>query len=166
VSSLSVGFGVAVRSERDPFAPNLLSGSVDYMRSLGSGPVVVQVGASGSGELFGRDELNEVHVAVGAVGSGGPILFSLVAGPSLGRVHGSEFDDPAFAGGRSVPVPGVHLAARAVLVVIPQIGVGIEAFAHVNAKLPAAGGRVVLAFGRMPGALVPNPPPTPRRPGP
>lgn len=168
ISSISFGTAVAFRLSEgtELSAPNLLAGHVDYTRSLAAGPLVVQGGLSGASEFFGRDELVEAHVAVGAAGSVGPGLFSLVAGPSLARVRRSERDDPGFAGGRALAVPGLYLAARAVFVVVPKAGFGVEAFAHVNAKLPVVGGRLVFAFGRLPGAAIPNPPPTPRQPRP
>ena len=169
VSSLSLSpAGVAFQLDADPGGRgrNLLAGSIDYQRTVGPAPVIAQVGASFSAELFGGDELVEAHVAVGASGSGGPVLFSATVGPSLARVRRSLSGDPDFLDGRAVTLPGLYASARAILVVVPKVGFGVEAFAHVDAKLPLAGGRLVFAFGRLPGALVPNPPPTPRRPGP
>ena len=163
VSSLSVGIGNAARPEPRVGVSGgpLLTASLDYQRSVGT--LLAQVGVSGSSELFGGDELNEVHVAVGGAGSAGPLLLSAVAGPSVGgaRVAGSGGSGP-----RSTPVVGAYIAARGIFVVVPRVGVGVEAFAHANTVLPVAGGRLVFAFGRLPGAAFPNPPPTPRRPGP
>jgi hypothetical protein len=111
----------------------------------------VQVGASTTAEFWGAG-FGEVHAAVGVQQSVGPVLVSGVVGPSV------VFPD----GDGARVLPGAYVATRAALVVVPRIGAGIEAFVHLNAALPVAGVRGVVAFGRLPGALIPNPPPPPR----
>ena len=136
---------------------------------MGAGPLIVQVGATDNFYFnpFGSGStLSEVHAGAGATASVGPLWGSVVAGPSVGWTRRSASRDPVYADGRSRVVPGVFAGARAVFVVVPAIGVGAEAFAHVNAEVPVAGVGLTLAFGRLPGAIIPNPPPTPRRPGP
>lgn len=136
---------------------DLLGASVRYHRTVG--PVVVQAGLSGGSAFFGRGDVASVHVAIGQSVSVGPLFLFAAAGPSIGRV-----DSPA--SGRTVVVPGATASVQATLVVFPAFGIGAEVFAHVNAVDPTAGFGLVYAFGRLPGALIPNPPPTPRRPGP
>ena len=152
VSSLSLGLGIGTDlGGGTRSVGSLLSASIDFLRSVGTGPAVVQVGASAtSGFVFYG--LGEVHAAAGVQRSVGPVLLSGVVGPSV-----------VFPDGDGAPVlPGVHASLRAAFVVVPRIGVGVEAFAQVNAALPVVGVRGAIVFGRLPGALVPNPPPTPR----
>ena len=166
ISSLSLGpLGLSA----SPDHGTLLLSAVRYTRSLGAGPLVVEVGATDNLYLspFGSGStLREVHVAAGAAVSGGPLLVSVVAGPSVGWTRRPSALDPAYADGRARVVPGALAGVRAVFVVVPAIGIGVEGVAHVNAEVPAAGVGLTLAFGRLPGALVPNPPPRPRRPPP
>lgn len=136
---------------------DLVGASIQYHRPLGPEPLVLQVGASSASGFFGGTFLTEVHIAAGVRASTGPIFAATTVGPSLGRV---------FNGDRRVVVPGLYGAVQAELAVLPFLGLGAEAFVHANAVRPTAGFGVVLAFGRLPGALIPNPPPTPRRPGP
>lgn len=137
--------------------PDYLGGSIAYYRTVG--PVVASAGAFVSAEFFGSGALVEAHLAVGQSASVGPLFVTAAAGPSLGSAYSRR-------SGRSVVVPGVYASVQAPLVVFPFLGLGFEAFAHLNAVDPVAGVGIVYAFGRLPGAAFPNPPPTPRRPGP
>ena len=138
--------------------PDGLGASLRYHRTVG--PVVAEVGVSGFAALpFGGTILDEVHVAVGRSASVGPLFATATAGPSLGRAFSP-------VRGETVPVAGVFAALEAELVIVRFLGLGAEAFAHLNTVNPVAGFGVVYAFGRLPGALIPDPPPTPRRPGP
>lgn len=162
VSSLSLGpLGLSA----SPDNGGLLLSGVRYTRSVGTGPVVVQAGATDTFYFnpFGSGSpLREVHVAAGVVTSAGPVLVSVAAGPSVGWARRSSSRDPRYADGRARTVLGVVASARAVLVVFPAVGVGVETFAQANGEVPVAGAGLTLAFGRLPGALVPNPPPRPR----
>ena len=133
-------------------------GSILYHQALPLEPLVVQVGASGAGGLFGGTVLSEAHVALGASASAGPMFVTATAGPSLGRAYSGLRQE-------EVTVPGLYAGVQAELVFLPFLGLGAEAFAHLNAVRPTAGVGIVYAFGRLPGAVFPNPPPTPRRPG-
>lgn len=162
VSSLSVGpLGVSAV----PDGGGLILSGLRYTRSVGDGPVVLQAGLTDNlaFSVFGSaSPLTEVHVAAGVATSAGPVLFTALAGPSVGWARRSSSRDPRYADGRARTVPGAVVSARAVLVVFPAVGVGVETFAHANAEVPAAGAGLTMAFGRLPGALVPNPPPRPR----
>lgn len=162
VSSLSLGpLGLSA----SPDNGGLLLSAVRYTRSVGGGPFVVQVGATDNVYFnpFGSGSpLREVHVAAGVATSAGPVLVTAVAGPSVGWARRSSSRDPRYADGRARTALGVVASARAVLVVLPAVGLGVETFAHANAEVPAAGAGLTLAFGRLPGALVPDPPPRPR----
>lgn len=136
----------------------LLTGSLQYQRSVG-GRLVLAVGGSSSSAFFSRTELTEAHLAVGASGSAGPLLVTVAGGPSVSRVR------PAGRAGGGI-APGLYASAEAVLAVVPAFGIGVHAFGHLNAVMPVVGAGLTLAFGRLPGAALPHPPPTPRRPGP
>ena len=112
-----------------------------------------RVGAGGSAALsLGGFALGEVHVTAGTDVSTGPILVALAAGPSLASVEGG-------AGG----VLGLHAEAQVLLVVLPRLGVGVEAYANVNREAAVVGFGTSLAFGRLPArAAIPDPPPRPR----
>ena len=169
VSAVNLSLGVAPSLKvRTPDGP-LFAIEIAFTQSVGRGPLVVEAGVSAAAESEFRlglgDELTEIHIAVGAQRSVGRALLSAVVGPSFALAGQSPQDDPA-GGGRTRVLPGAVASARAVFVVVPRVGVGVEAFAHANTVLPVAGARLVFAFGRLPGAAFPNPPPTQRRPGP
>ena len=161
MSSFSVGpLGVSVTPDGGVFLI-----AARYTRSLGSGPLVIEVGGTDNVVLspFGSGSvMSELHAAAGVAVSRGPILLTAAAGPSVGRTLRSSSRDPAYEDGRARTVPGLFVGARAVVVIVPAIGIGVETFAHANAELPASGVGVTMAFGRLPGALAPNPPPRPR----
>lgn len=153
VSSLSLSLGIGTDlGSRTRSIGSPLAVSIDFLRSIGTGRAVIQVGASAISEIF-LYGLGEIHAAAGVQQSVGPVLVSGVVGPSVVFPDGDD----------ARVVPGVHAALRAAFVVVPKIGVGVEVFAHANAALPVVGVRGAFAFGRLPGALVPNPPPTPRQ---
>lgn len=166
VSSLTLGpLGVAA----SPDDGDLLLFGIRYLRSVGPAPLVVEIGATEAirFSIFGSGSpLAEAHLAFGAALSSGPLLLTAVAGPSVAEVRRSPFTDPDFDGYRSRVVPGLFAAVRGTLVILPAVGIGAEVFAHGNAKVPTVGAGLTFSFGRLPGALVPNPPPTPRRAGP
>ena len=136
---------------------DLLGGSVRSHHLVGT--FVAEIGVSGGGEVFGRRELLEAHVGLGKSVSVGPLFATATAGPSIGRAY-SRFSR------RTVVVLGATATVETELVLFPAFGIGAEAFVHVNAVEPTAGFGLTLAFGRLPGAVFPNPPATPRRPGP
>lgn len=151
VSSLSLSSGVGAKLDGEARFGTTLSASLDFTRSIASGPAVVQVGVGTAVEFWGIG-FGEAHVGVGVHGSAGPVLWSSVAGPSL------VLADPRPRQEGMRVLPGAYAAMRAALVVTPKVGFGAEVFAHANAALPVVGVRGVFAFGRLPGALVPNPP--------
>ena len=140
---------------------DLLGASLQVTRPLGGGPLVVQVGVSGGGDLFGSDGFGEGHVAVGVQGQRGPFLLAAVAGPSLVRATRSEYDDPRYAEGRSRVVPGAYVGMQALVSIIPaagrgpSVGLGMVGFAHVNDALPVIGFGPTIVVGRLPRAVLP-----------
>ena len=145
VSALSLGFGVAARTGSGSSAA-LVSPAIDYMRSIGPGVLIAQVGASGSVEVLGPHRLPEAHLAIGAASAAGPAQFSLVAGPFIGSASGSAADDPVFADGERVTVVGAYVSARAAVAIVGPVGIGAEGFALINGPQPLAGGRVSLVL--------------------
>ena len=145
--------GVGLGAER----ANLLAAGAHFHQPLGRGSLRVQLGATVATELLGRDELTEVHVAVGATASEGPLLVAAAIGPSLARVNRSLYDDRSFEGGART-VLGAAVDVQATLVLVPNLGIGVDAFAHVNGPLPVVSIGPRLVIGRLPGALGSVPP--------
>ena len=155
--------------------PSRLAASEDYdilflsgvrcVRSVGPRPVVAEVGLTNAFYLnpFGSGSApTEVHVAAGGGASLVPMWVSAVAGPSAVWVRRSPSRGPTVADGRSRLAPGVFAGARAVLAVTPAVGASAETVAHVNGRASAAGVGLSPVVGRLPGALVQDPPPRPR----
>lgn len=158
-SWVSVGASSAAPLERTGTNSDaLLTVSADYHRPTRVPGATLQVGASSSSNFFSSIGLNEAHVAAAASVARGPLHLTVAAGPSVGRA------DPS--GGPSRSVVGLIGRAEAVFVVVPAFGIGGHVFGHLNSAMTVAGAGLTLAFGRLPGAVLPNPPQNARRPGP
>lgn len=132
---VTIGAGSATR-------PGLLMVSASYSfgrRSLG------QLGASLAAD-WGREDFSEVHLGVGRRTFTRPLLAAAFVGPSLARVTTvDDPDSPTTATTRYVP--GVFGNVQVIAVALPEIGLGLDAFGHVNTVRSLAGVRLVLYLG-------------------
>ena len=118
-----------------------------------------QAGASAQAAPFDTDAVAEGHLLAGTSVAAGPAVVTAAAGPSLAYVSRSRYGTPespvtGFAGRTEGLVPGVYGSVGATVVLVPEVGLGIEAFGHLNARMPVAGLRLTAALGRLPRSVV------------
>ena len=151
----TVGPGVTTGTPGAPYHTGLLSASLSHTRLRGWR--AAHVGASVQQELLGNDGYGEVHIGVGAATSAGPLLVSATAGPSVGYGRRGVYGPgPANIDGEETTLwlhdreglgVGVRATAQAVLVLVPELGIGIEATHDRNTLFPTSGVRLLLSLG-------------------
>ena len=151
-TTLGVGGSTAPRD--DPFDDVYPSAAFDHVRMRGWR--TLRVGGSVQGDVLGRDGYAEVHLGLGATATSGPFVVSATAGPSIGRgsrgVYTLDTDWP----GRPVRVRaatdegvglGLRASGQALVVFVPEVGIGLEVAHDQNTFAPTSGARVFLSLG-------------------
>ena len=150
----TAGAGVATGVANDPFGGGLLSASITHARARGWR--TLSAGASMQAELFGREEYAEVHVGYGATAAVGPVVLSATAGPAVGwgsrGVYGPTEGPPGetrttLLRTRTGLGVGLRAMGQALLILAPELGVGVEVSHDQNTLLPTSGARLVLSLG-------------------
>ena len=123
------------------------------------GPLHAQAGASAQAAPFETDAVVEGHLLAGTSAATGPAVVTVAAGPSLAYVSRARYGTPespvtGYAGTTEGLVPGAYGSVGATVVLVPEVGLGIEAFGHLNARMPVAGLRLTAALGRLPRSAV------------
>ncbi len=158
---VSLGLGVAGGFEGAPNTTGFLGGSTTGPSVAADLHVVrnvlhVQAGASFQAFGLGPQLVLEGHLLAGAARTVGPAVLTASAGPSLARVERA-------ASGASMQgrveredrvIPGLYASVGVAAVVVPEVGFGIEAFGHLNARMPVAGLRLTAVLGRLPRSVV------------
>lgn len=150
---VTLAVGASSGNPRTPALPSVAS-DLHLVR----GRLHAQAGASAQG-AFGTDVVVEGHVLGGTSAAAGPAVFTVAAGPALAYVSRARYGTPespvtGFAGRTEGLVPGVYGSVGAALVLVPEVGLGVEAFGHLNARMPVAGLRLTAALGRLPRSVV------------
>ncbi len=149
------GAGVTTGTPDDPYGGAFLSASLSHTRTWGWR--TLQVGGSGQAELLGNDRYGEVHVGAGGTASAGPLILTAAAGPSVAYgVRGVYGPGPVWPDGYQATVRlrereglgvGLRATAQVVLVLAPELGLGVEATRDQTTLLPTSGVRLLLSLG-------------------
>lgn len=150
----TVGAGGATGPRDAPYGSGFVSVAAEHVRIRGWR--TLHIGASLQGD-FGRDRYSEVHIGAGATATAGPLVLTATVGPSLGSGRRGVYGpgpvwpdrEPTLVrqGERARLALGLHASAQALLVVVPEVAVGLAASHDQNTLVPVSGARLVLSFG-------------------
>ena len=150
----TLGVGGATAPGDEPYDDVYPSASLDHVRMRGWR--TLRVGGSVQGDVLGRDGYAEVHLGVGSTAAPGPFVVSATVGPTVGHgsrgIYGVDTTWP----GREVVTRmatnegvglGLRASGQALVVVIPEVALGIEATHDQNTFAPTSGARLLVSFG-------------------
>ena len=155
---VSLGVGVAGGFQGAPSTTGFLGGSMTGLSVAADLHAVrnalhVQAGASWQASFFEREQVLDGHLLAGVARPVGPAVLTVSAGPSLAHVERATPRSSPQARVDRV-IPGLYASVGAAAVVVPEVGLGIEAFGHLNARMPVAGLRLTTVLGRLPRSVV------------
>lgn len=150
----TLGVGGTTAPTDDPYESMYPSVSLDHVRTHGWR--TLRVGGTVQGDVLGRDGYAEAHLGFGATTVSGLLILSATVGPSLGFGTRGVYGPNQVWPGRETLVRvatdegagvGLRASGQALVVVVPEIALGIEAAHDQNTFSPTSGARLLLSFG-------------------